>query len=282
MNADGQSFHSVVGDFAGADDLLWSAQNDELQAAGNVLFSRSGRIGPLIELAMALRMHPSAYTSVVVEAPFAKLVETAMAAASISGSARGARLGVFPLRRLASSGEATDEWNLWSSRADQAAMSAGFPKQVAAEIVGAVGELQDNVFRHSSAYESGVVAFAAQQNQFEVVVGDAGIGVLASLQQCPDYVGIEDAGAALKIALMDGESRFGRTSGCGFGMGQMFRALANHDGELRFRSGDHALQISGHSPSLQGHLELLHKAFLPGMTISVLCRAPGWNADRRP
>lgn len=36
--------------------------------------------------------------------------------------------------------------------------------------------------------------------------------------------------------------RFGRDSGCGFGMGQMFRALANHDGDLRFRSDDHALE----------------------------------------
>lgn len=275
MKGERRDFHSLVGDFAGADDLLWATQAGELQAVGKVLLSRSGRIGPLVELEMARRAYSSIYSNVVVEAPFAKLIHAAMTAAAISGTQRGARIGVFPLSLLGRDGDTTDEWTLWASRADQAAISAGFPPKVAAEIVGALGELQDNVFRHSSAYESGLVAFAAAQNTFEVVASDAGIGVLASLHQCSEYAHVEDAGAALKVAVMDGESRFGRHSGCGFGMGQMFRALANHDGELRFRSGDHALQIYGHSPSLQGRLELLHKASLPGLTISVLCRAPG-------
>ena len=65
--------------------------------------------------------------------------------------------------------------------------------------------------------------------------------------------------------------RFGRDSGSGFGMGQMFRALANHDGDLRFRSDDHALEVRGHSPSLQGRVQLRQKAALPGLTISVVC-----------
>ena len=51
-----------------------------------------------------------------------------------------------------------------------------------------------------------------------------------------DDVYLQDAGEALKVAVEDGNSRFGRASGNGFGMGQIFRALANHDGELRFRS----------------------------------------------
>ncbi|MDB5971112.1 MAG: hypothetical protein JWQ90_3562 [Hydrocarboniphaga sp.] len=275
MKGEGQDFHSLVGDFAGADDLLWAAQTGELQAVGKVVLSRSGRIGPLVELEMARRAYSSIYSDVVVAPPFAKLIRAAMTAAAISGTHRDARIGVFPLGVLGRDGDTTDQWTLWASRADQAAIYAGFPPKVAAEIVGALGELQDNIFRHSSAYESGLVAFAASRNTFEVVASDAGIGVRASLHQCPEYANVEDAGAALKVAVMDGESRFGRNSGCGFGMGQMFRALANHDGELRFRSGDHALQIYGHSPSLQGRLELLHKASLPGLTISVLCRAPG-------
>lgn len=279
MKGEGRDFQTLVGDFAGADDLLWAAQTGELPAVGNVQFSRSGRIGPLMELMVARRAASSAYANVVVESPFEKLIHAAVNAGTISGTDRGARMGVFPLRRLPPDGDKTDEWKLWASRADQAAGSVGFPRRVAGEIVGALGELQDNIFRHSSAYESGLVAFAASRDKFEVVVSDAGIGVLASLRQCADYADVEDAGAALKMAIIDGESRFGRNSGCGFGMGQMFRALVNHDGELRFRSGDHALQIYGHSPSLQGRLELLHKASLPGLTISVLCHAPGSGAN---
>jgi hypothetical protein len=135
-----------------------------------------------------------------------------------------------------------------------------------------MGELQDNVFRHSRKPETGLAAYAATVGAFEIVVADSGVGVLASLRDCNDYADLRDAGAALTAAVDDGNSRFGRASGNGFGMGQMFRALANHDGDLRFRSDDHALTVRGHSPSLQGHVELGHKARL---TISVLCRAPG-------
>ena len=105
-------------------------------------------------------------------------------------------------------------------------------------------------------------------------MSDAGIGVLASLRTSPDYVYLQDAGEALKVAVEDGNSRLGRACGNGFGIGQMFRALANHDGELRFRSGDHALAVRGHSPTLQGCVEIGHKAQLIGLTISVLCRTP--------
>ena len=44
----------------------------------------------------------------------------------------------------------------------------------------------------------------------------------------PEYVYLRDAGEALKVAVEDGNSRFGRASGNGYGIGQVFRALANH------------------------------------------------------
>lgn len=275
MGADeqGEPVRTLVGDFDAADELLWAAQSGELAELGAVVVRRSGRIGPLIELIRARQRWPAAFGSVNLEAPFARTVEAGLARGEINGSARGSRAGVFPLSKLGADGERTDAWILWAAQADHAATAVGFPDLVAAEILGALGELQDNVFRHSEAPRSGIVAFAAMPGHLEVVVSDAGIGVLASLRQHPDYAALEDAGTALKVAVADGESRFGRGSGCGFGMGQMFRALANHDGDLRFRSGDHALEVRGHSPSLQGRVELGHKAGLPGLTVSVLCRA---------
>ena len=41
-----------------------------------------------------------------------------------------------------------------------------------------------------------------------------------------------------------------------------------------FAVRDHALAVRGHSPTLQGCVELGHKAQLIGLTISVLCRTP--------
>lgn len=262
----------VIGDFDAADELLFAAESGGLPGLGPIRVQRSGQIGPLIELVRARQRYPEAFASVVLEAPFVATIEAALNRDTVTGTEKNAQAGVFPLQRLGADGEQSDLWQLWASRADQAALAAGFPAQIAAEIVGALGELQDNIFRHSGAERTGLVAFAARPGTFEVVVSDNGIGVLASLHSHADYAGIEDAGVALKVAVADGESRFGRDSGCGFGMGQMFRALANHDGDLRFRSDDHALEVRGHSPSLQGRVQLRQKASLPGLTISVLCR----------
>ncbi|MBB4370974.1 catechol 2,3-dioxygenase-like lactoylglutathione lyase family enzyme [Bradyrhizobium sp. cir1] len=262
----------LTGDFDAADELLFAAQSGALGGLGPIRVQRSGQIGPLVELVRARRRYPEAYASVVLEAPFVATIDAALDGDAVAGTERNAQAGVFPLQRLGADGARWDLWQLWASRADQAALTAGFPAQIAAEIVGALGELQDNVFRHSEAAHTGLVAFAARPGAFEVVVSDSGTGVLASLRSHADYAGIEDAGMALKVAVADGESRFGRDSGCGFGMGQMFRALANHDGDLRFRSDDHALEVRGHSPSLQGRVQLRQKTPLPGLTVSVLCR----------
>jgi hypothetical protein len=267
------SGEAVVGDFDAADELLFAAANAKLPDLGPLRVQRSGHIGPLIELVRSRRRYPEAFASVVLEPPFVAIIEAALHSEAVSGTQKDARAGVFPLRRLGADGERSDLWRLWASRADQAALAAGFPAQIAAEIIGALGELQDNVFRHSGASSTGLAAFAARQGSFEVVVSDSGVGVLKSLRSNPDYSALGDAGTALRVAVADGESRFGRDSGCGFGMGQMFRALANHDGALRFRSDDHALEVRGHSPSLQGLVKLRQKAALPGLTISVLCRS---------
>jgi hypothetical protein len=263
---------TIIGDFDTADELLFAAESAGLPGLGAIRVQRSGQIGPLVELVRARQRYPEAFASVVLEAPFVATIEAALDRDTVAGTEKNAQAGVFPFRRLGPDGERTDLWQLWASRLDQAALAAGFPALIVAEIIGALGELQDNVFRHSEAARTGLVAFAARPGTLEVIISDIGIGVLASLRSHADYASTEDAGMALKIAVADGESRFGRDSGCGFGMGQMFRALANHDGDLRFRSDDHALEIRGHSPSLQGRVQLRQKASLPGLTVSVLCR----------
>lgn len=270
---------NLVADFAGADEILATGQMGRLAHIGQVAVLRSGRIGPLVEIAAGRRVRPSAYANVATLPPLVPMLDRALTDAVVSGLDPGSRLGIFPLRLLGPEGTPTDEWILWFSRADQAARAAGFSSSVAALIVGAFGELQDNVFRQSQGWADALVAFAVTQEGFELVVSDSGVGVRDSLRTHPDYKDIPDAGAALRVALANGESRFGRASGCGLGIGQIFRALASQDGDLRFRSDDYALEIRGYSPTLQGDLELRHKASLPGLTVSVLCRPFGRRAN---
>ena len=81
------------------------------------------------------------------------------------------------------------------------------------------------------------------------------------------------------VAASDGASRYARSTGHGYGIGQLFRALAHHTAGLRFRSGDHALRLWGDAPSLAGQVELAQKAWLDGLTITIRC-TPGQARPR--
>jgi hypothetical protein len=59
----------VTASFETADDLLWQAVAGRLPKLGPITLVRSGRIGPLVELAMATAAHPDAYCGVTVEPP---------------------------------------------------------------------------------------------------------------------------------------------------------------------------------------------------------------------
>lgn len=272
----------VAADFEVTDDLLWQAVAGRLPELGPVCLGRSGRIGPLVELAVATATLADAYRAVAVEPPLFHQITRALAEGVIAGAGAHERAGVFPFSRLDadSDGPERDVWDQWAKHAENAAVVAGLPRGLAVGLMGALGELQDNVFEHSGRPESGLVAYAASDSAFEFVVADAGRGVLASLHENPDFAGLTDSGAALRVAASDGASRHAQGTGHGYGIGQLFRALAHDAAELRFRSGDHALRLWGDAPSLTGQVELAQKAWLDGLTISVRCapRAPG----RRP
>src|SRR3546814_16884550 len=75
------------------------------------------------------------------------------------------------------------------------------------DLIGAMGEMQDNVYEHSGAAHTGLVAYAVTDCSFEFVVADRGMGVLETLRQNPDYEHLPDAGAALRSE----ERRVGKT-----------------------------------------------------------------------
>lgn len=270
----------VSASFEATDDLLWQAFAGRLPTLGAVTLGRSGWIGPLVELAMATAALPDAYRAVTVEPPVFHQLIRAVGQGAICGAGARDRAGVFPLSRFDPDGDGPGRliWEQWAKHAENAAITAGLARGLAAGLIGAFGELLDNVFEHSGRPESGVVAYAASDGAFEFVVADAGRGVLASLRENPEFAGLSDSGTALRVAASDGASRHAQSSGHGYGIGRLFRALAHDAAELRFRSGDHALRLWGDAPSLTGQVELAQKAWLDGLTVSVRC-AP--NAPRR-
>ena len=224
-------------------------------------------------MAYAVRKMPAQYAGVRVDAPiFARILE-ALGDRRISGSGARDIAGVFP---LALNGDDADPapWEQWLSHAENAAVRCGIAPGLAARLIGALGELQENAHQHSADFESGLVAYAAPRGSFEFVVADAGQGVLASLRQNPTFAHLDDSGEALRIAASDGASRHGDQDGRGYGIGQLFRALAHDAGDLRFRSGTHVLRLWGDAPSLTGQFEITKKARTCGLIVSVRC-APG-------
>jgi hypothetical protein len=158
--------------------------------------------------------------------------------------------------------------------AQRAAELSRLPKKLAQGLVGAIGELEDNIHLHGRRPRTGLIAYrSVVDGVFEFVVADAGIGVLQSLQASGFYGGLTDAGKAIRIAVSDGGSRFGPQSGHGTGFRPLFTALTNQHGNLRFRSGDHVLLMSGNSPSLS-RVVIAQRAAVPGFLISVTCTVP--------
>ena len=147
---------------------------------------------------------------------------------------------------------------------------AGLPVHAARHLAAAMEELENNIHEHSEASDTGIIAFRATSGIFEFVAADRGIGVLQSLRRCPAYNHIADHGTALRAALETGTSRFGPNSGHGNGFRPIFLGLANLNGALRFRSGDHALTIDGSSPQLTTS-QLQQKPQLDGFFVSVRC-----------
>jgi len=265
----------VEAGFDSSDDLLWQAIRGQLTNRGSIRVRRSGRIGPVVELMFARKAMPNEYAQVTIEVPFAGLAEDAMNRARISGGNRNDVAGVFPLGRDGAGAHAEDMWEQWTLHAQNAAVGCGLNRSFVDGLIGALIELQDNVYEHSEAPGTGLVAYAVSPGTFEFVVADAGIGVLASLIKNPDYAGVTDSGEALRVAASDGASRYDRSTGHGFGIGQLFKALARDAGELRFRSGDHVMTIRGDRPSLTGKVDIVQKAWLDGLIISVRCTVEG-------
>lgn len=114
--------------------------------------------------------------------------------------------------------------------------------------------------------------FAAAPGVFEFVVGDHGVGVVDTLRTNPRFANLNDAGTALELALSEGVSRHTEV-GRGLGFRPLFVGLANISHAMRFRTGDHAREIT-RNKDRDILSRTLQKSRLPGFVCSVHCRLP--------
>lgn len=154
--------------------------------------------------------------------------------------------------------------------AQRAAIAIGFTTPIARQLAAAIGELESNIYEHSGKPFTGLLAFRAHPNHFEFIASDMGMGILESIRMSPDYSSLNDHGDALRLALTEGVSQFGTSAGRGFGFRPIFVGLANINGTLQFRSGDHALMIDGANSDVMA-ARVAQKVFLGGFLVSVRC-----------
>ena len=183
----------------------------------------------------------------------------------------GERIGFVPARRVPHQGS-DFHWDAFTVAMHKAMLAAGFQSLFSRGLVGAMDEMQNNIHDHSSAVDTGVIAYRVSPDRVEWVVADRGIGILTGLQSGA-FPSITDSGEALKIALTDGRSRLG-TKGRGFGFRELFKALTARQGALRFRSDDQLLSITGLSPALS-RARLQQRAHVSGFSVTVVCSKPG-------
>jgi anti-sigma regulatory factor (Ser/Thr protein kinase) len=259
-------------DFRLLDDLGLAASRGRHADLADHRF-QANELGPLVELALMRRIGSAGLPEFAAIEPSS----TTAAVAALFEQRPTERISADQIGAhfvsLHSDQASEDRWTAFQYWAQRAAERAGLQKRISQQLIGALGELEDNVHLHSQAIDTGYVAYRAGDGEFEFVVADGGVGILRSLQSCGDYSSLKDSGDALQIALQDGESRFGRAAQRGCGFRPLFVGLANLKGMLRFRSGDHVLVIDGRSPTLT--MASVHeRAYLQGFVASITCRNP--------
>lgn len=155
--------------------------------------------------------------------------------------------------------------------ARKSAEAIGLPVSTAQYMAAALRELESNIREHSENPQTGLLAFQATHDSFEFVAADNGVGILATIRDAPEFKNLSDHGRALYIALQEGVSRYGRDPNHGNGFRDLFLGLSDLNADLRFRSGDHALMISGSRPDLK-NARLAQKSSFQGFLASVRCR----------
>ena len=259
------------------DDVLpaWLAGADTGPSV--VLPTVVDRVGPLLELHLQQQAHPalphllSGFAHTAGVAAVRSLPRTASGSHADLGM--GARPVEFRRPPTERNGASRDPgWVAFRKRLERGAVAAGFAADLAKGISAAARELVNNVLEHSGAAETAVVGYRVGAGVFEFVVGDRGVGALASLRRCARYRHLDDAGEALELAISPGVSGLQDAApNRGYGFQTVFNALADLGGVVRVRSDDHILWLRGITLDHQEQ-QLAQSCQFTGFLVSVECR----------
>jgi anti-sigma regulatory factor (Ser/Thr protein kinase) len=165
------------------------------------------------------------------------------------------------------------DWAEFLVRFRQSAKSAGFHFDRAKGLAAALDEMAGNAIVHANSPCGVLVGYQAMEGCALCCITDAGIGVLASLRTHPAYQGLDRHKDAIRVALRQGESRFGPGKG-GLGFYRVFKSLAAMWGTLRFRSGEGCIEMDGRDfDSDRGEESFVQ--FRPGFQVTICCRTSG-------
>jgi anti-sigma regulatory factor (Ser/Thr protein kinase) len=170
-----------------------------------------------------------------------------------------------------------DQAEFFKMRFWKSALHAGFAKSIANYLAAGLHEMMTNAVQHASSSVSLLAGYSVSQNSAQFSVADVGRGVLAALQQDGGFQEVRQHGEAIRLALQPGVSSDPSGTG-GFGFNDIFQALAEQWGYMRFRSGEACLIADGTGlTSTSGELRPVPS--LPGFQVSIACRSTAAPLD---
>ncbi|HWK38915.1 MAG TPA: hypothetical protein VNR88_08370 [Hyphomicrobium sp.] len=263
------------------DDLVGAHLRGRLKGAPQVRYAPT-EVCPLIELMMESN---NGRTGPLLQTPWLDSVTQLDFRNALASNQNiwldDARLRGFMRTTFDPRVEADDvQRNRFLFAARTAAETSGLVKPVAQSLTAALREMESNIHEHSDASSTGILAFQARPSAFEFVAADCGLGILATLREDEEFADLTDHGLAIHAALQENVSRYGRMSGHGNGFRDLFLGLAHLNADLRFRSGDHALLITGPQPELKT-ARLAQKAPFKGFLAAVRCQPMMPGSDTR-
>jgi anti-sigma regulatory factor (Ser/Thr protein kinase) len=152
--------------------------------------------------------------------------------------------------------------------ASAALKRAKFPTVARQRLLGAFGELIDNVFEHAGVRRWSIAAYEVDaEGRFTASVMDCGEGVLAGYLRNGMLTSESSATDALNLAVVEHRSSTGR-SDRGLGFTQLMDALRSLDAFVRVRSDDASITLQGGATSSGVHPRLAEEFRLSGFVVS--------------
>jgi len=158
------------------------------------------------------------------------------------------RVRRIPLHEDTAAWEAGSVFVRFEERFKTELVHHGLPTSFAHGLVGAFAEMASNAAEHARSDLPPVAAYEVSEHAWEFSVTDLGCGMLGSLQRNPKYRDLTDDVNAIRLAVQNDVSATG-FAGRGHGFACLFKALADRQCTLRFRSLEATANWIGSGPA---------------------------------